>query len=678
MIGKLRPGAIFLLASLWLGLEYWALGPSSYFDIHDTGDYTPMTLEIGGPSRLTGFWLPWTVCGTDRISNNLTPLSLSGILFRALPSWLAYQVMILGQFFICSYFSYRLARDRLGLDELSALFAGLATLGCLEAWPSSETVFSPGYQGGWALLPFMLWALEGAADSQARATGPKVLGLALLYGVCSSAALSLPYCLMIAALWFSLVRKNFSPRLWGLFLVFCAVSSAMQLRTLWALALNAGFSQRANRPPRVTSWATVQSEILANLFTDSPTLPVALGLAGLVFGGRGDGILWRLLGSFFICAAGGELAEYLKARHLESAGILRGFGLGRVSMICPFLASFAAARSLAFLPKARWVFGVGVLALFAQSLPLKLRNISDWYFMGGYSAMYGSPVLQDLASRRDEPFRVATFTHGLVPAAANAYGLETVDGNLNLYQATYHRFWAKIIEPLISQDGYYRAFFLDRGNSASLFMRNAEPFIAGLPFSRFYRLNLLSLANAKYLVSRIPLIHEDLKEIHAPTPWPGTDFWARVRLRLRENFSGKSHLYVYENRTALPRAFLAAGVRFFPGEGEMLEAAARADPRTLRDTAFLDKRFSERVGGGPFARGKTSFWAYYPDRLELTVDAGGPALMVVTNSHSPFWRCAVDGAAAEIMPAFGAFWGVRLPAGARRVVFRYEPPYRIF
>jgi hypothetical protein len=671
------PAGLLLLASLWLGLEYFALGPFSYFDIHDTGDYSPMTVEIGRLSTGGGLWLPWTVCGTDRLSNNLSRVSLSGLLFRFLPGWLAYQVMVLGQFFCCAYFSYRLARDRLVFEERHALFAGLAALVCLEAWPSSETVFSPGYEGGWAMLPLALWALEGAADPRARCPWLRVIALGLLNGVCSSLALSLPFCLAITALWFAVVRGNRSPRLWGLYVLFCSASALPHLQTAWALTLNAAFSQRAHRAPGVASWATLQGEVLVNLFQDPPILPLVIALAGLAFGGWRDGLLWRLLGSFLICAAGGEFVEYLKSGHLEWAGPLRGFSFVRCRMICPFLSSIAAARGLAFLPKDPRVLGLGVTALLLQTVPLKLRNISDWYFMGGYTAMYESPILKDIAARREEPFRVATFTHGLAPAAANAYGLETADGNLNLYQGTYHRFWAKVIEPLIAQDSHYRDFFLKRGNSASLFMGDAEPFIGGLTFSKFYRLNLLSLANAKYLISRIPLLHPDLAELHAPAPWPRTDRAARLRLRLREIVSGKTHLYVYENTTSLPRAFLAAGVRYFPDDARLLDALAATDPETLRATVFLHERFAAGLGDGPFSPGRVSFWAHAADRLELTANARGPALLVLTNSYSPFWRCEVDGVAAEIMPAYGTFWGVRLPPGARRITFRYAPPYKL-
>ena len=41
----------------------------------------------------------------------------------------------------------------------------------------------------------------------------------------------------------------------------------------------------------------------------------------------------------------------------------------------------------------------------------------------------------------------------------------------------------------------------------------------------------------------------------------------------------------------------------------------------------------------------------------------------------PFWKVEIDGVRAKIFPAYHALWGVRVPAKAKSIVFRYEPPY---
>ncbi|MBI4678735.1 MAG: hypothetical protein HY748_14240 [Elusimicrobia bacterium] len=667
---------IFLLASAWMGLEHAALGPFSAFHIHDTADVSSMALDAGGVYREADLWLPWVAGGVDRLANDLTRTHLTSLLFMALPGWLAYETIFILQFFLFSYFVHRLARDRLGMEELPATFAALAAMVYMEAYPSVLKGLNPDFKGAFALLPMMLWQLEKADDASPRTPWLRVVGLGLLNGACSSLPRALPFCFAAVAVWFAVVRGKTSLRFWSLFLVFCLVSALPQSRTALAMALHGAGSHRADWAAPASSWASSLRQVWANLLLYKMLL--GLTLAGWALAGRSDPLLRRLLAAFLLWASLAEAGENLKPHLPGPLGFLKGFRFEKSDFLLPMFAAFAGAQGLGRLPRRSLLFGLGAAVLFALSVQLKAVNIAEWYFWGGYAANYSSPVYRDLASRREDPFRVATFTHGLNPSYANAYGLETVDGYLNIYPKAYQRFWSKVIGPLTSQDAYYDEFFNRSGNKVYLFLRDAEPFVAGgLPFSRFYRLPLLSLANAKYLISRIPLLHDDLKPIRVPAPWPG-ERKERLKLRLRENFSGKTHLYVYENTSALPRAFLVRKARFFPDREALLQQLAGAAARELRDTVFLEESFSKSVGPGPFEPGKVSFSAYHPDRIELRLETAGPALLVVSNTFNPYWRCEADGVEKEIVPAFGAFWAVRLASPARNVTFRYDPPYRMF
>jgi len=62
-----------------------------------------------------------------------------------------------------------------------------------------------------------------------------------------------------------------------------------------------------------------------------------------------------------------------------------------------------------------------------------------------------------------------------------------------------------------------------------------------------------------------------------------------------------------------------------------------------------------------------------PEHQELDVTAAAPGWLCVADAFYPGWTASVNGAPAEIVPAFLALRAVRVPAGSSRVVFRYEP-----
>jgi len=62
------------------------------------------------------------------------------------------------------------------------------------------------------------------------------------------------------------------------------------------------------------------------------------------------------------------------------------------------------------------------------------------------------------------------------------------------------------------------------------------------------------------------------------------------------------------------------------------------------------------------------------DSIRVSVRAAQPTLLFVKDAWSPEWRADVDGAEAPILPAWGAFKAVAVPAGASVVQLRFSPP----
>lgn len=65
--------------------------------------------------------------------------------------------------------------------------------------------------------------------------------------------------------------------------------------------------------------------------------------------------------------------------------------------------------------------------------------------------------------------------------------------------------------------------------------------------------------------------------------------------------------------------------------------------------------------------------AQRPERLEITVVAQAPTVVVVLQSNTPDWVATIDGQNARILPADIQFQGVAVPAGRHTLVLEYSP-----
>ncbi len=637
--------------------------------VHDVGNHTvPRDILLASSDyRATSHgWVPHMACGVDRLANDMSHLHITALLCRFLPVWGAYAVFHLLQFFLGSYYACLLARERLELSPWSALTAGGAFCVAVEG--------APGMQGCWLLVPFMAWHLEEVVCGRRSRPVVWAAGLGLLNGLASSVAMSLPYGLLGAAFWLVFIRSLWTWRTAWVFAIFAAVSLTPHVQTALAITTHLDWSHRADwaRPP------TAVGEGFAGLMPwlfgrgHAVGVPLLIAVAGAWYGR----VRWKLWAAFLLLVLGGETLDWAQSNYSGAVPALGALSHARFLALSVPYAIFMTASGADRLPRRGLVLALWALILCGVSTSRKAGNLRDWFFQGGYRANFSSPVLKELAARTPlQPFRVASLPHGFHPAYAMAHGLEAVDGYLNLYPESYQLFWGKVIDPEARLDERQAEGFKAFGNQIYFpSVKDVRSLPGGVPIDAFARMNLLSLANVRYLISRHPLIHPDALEILGQRPWESMTRWERVRLRVRENFTGKTYFYLYENKTVLPRAYFVRAIQVFADRGSLLEAMAGAGPGALREAAYLEKASSGGVGRS-LAAGAAEFTRYEPDRLDLATRMEGPGFLVVSNSYSPFWRCWADGREVEIVPAYGTFWGVSLDRPARTVAFRYRPPY---
>ena len=177
-------------------------------------------------------------------------------------------------------------------------------------------------------------------------------------------------------------------------------------------------------------------------------------------------------------------------------------------------------------------------------------------------------------------------------------------------------------------------------------------------FARGYP-GFLSLANARFVVTHAPLRQGGLRLVHA------------------------GDLFLYENSRVLPRAFLVGDARVISGAGERLrylrgnrfrperEVVLERAPEPRSDHAELSA--SGPVPSGRFAAGEARITRYQPRRVEVAVAPARQGFLVLSDSHFPGWRVAVDGEERPLLPANHVFRAVEVGPGDREVVFSFNP-----
>jgi hypothetical protein len=689
---------MLVLGLLWITLEYFALGPYSYFRIHDNGNITIPALLTQSASYFDhSLWYPFAGGGADRLALGLFS-GLDLLLFKVLPGWLAYQILVISQFVLATVFTYLLARRTLGLASAYSAIAGFAYALSVA---SGQFAFS-----AMSYLPFVIWGLSRALASESFLHRWGIVGgLALLYGLTSHVQLLLPFPFVVILLWFWLVEEKVRPRELYLILVFCALTIALRAPDIVAMAANGGLSHRYDWGAD-TSLAGIVQRSISHVYwnywrhasgTDGVLIAkvtLVIFLLGVLIKQVRSPTYFKLLafGIFLVLApVAAELISFLLGDVLP---ILTKYSFLRFHFYLFLVTAVGAAYVLAHLPDGvaeahqtggpdrrlglrRLAFFAAVLLLAAQTVVVKIGHGLQWLEQGSYVSAYRSPLARDLAQRHasEPPFRVATIQGN--PAFMHAYGLETVDGYLTLYPRRYKAFWERVIARYLAKSEDARDYLRYFGSHFYLFEGSEAP---RLKFRDNYNLALLSLANTRFIFSRNALIDDALVPIAQPDhPWSELTIADRRTVQVEANFSGWRRWYVYENKGAFPRFFLAQRMRALPDADSVLDAISSATERELRSTAFVthdDVNADPAISFG-YRQGSVEVLDYGPDRIELSVSADGWSVLVGSNTYSPYWNATLDGQPVPIFPVDHAFWGVTVGPGTHRIVFDYLPPQRL-
>ncbi|MBF0417823.1 MAG: hypothetical protein HQL86_06205, partial [Magnetococcales bacterium] len=251
------------------------------------------------------------------------------------------------------------------------------------------------------------------------------------------------------------------------------------------------------------------------------------------------------------------------------------------------------------------------------------EQLKDSFFRGyNYISILDHPQIKQFAARIPDhhTFRVAVIEqylsssrtkHTLVPGMFWPHGIETADGYLPLYSYRYHDLWNQLLLPLIHQsnhpnleaegfDSWGNRFYLFQPRDMSnpdrqTYFKFKEPY----ELSNYYNVNLLSLANVRYLFAPMPVSDPRFTPLRTegidhPTTTSDTSDWCHGRVLDLLNCLRKSappppkSYYIYENQNALPRVYIVNKSHYFASDPELLTALSHASIQELGSTAFLN------------------------------------------------------------------------------------------
>ncbi|MBI2865711.1 MAG: YfhO family protein [Chloroflexi bacterium] len=180
-------------------------------------------------------------------------------------------------------------------------------------------------------------------------------------------------------------------------------------------------------------------------------------------------------------------------------------------------------------------------------------------------------------------------------------------------------------------------------------------FATGLPFGAY---NLLADADARLL---------DLLGVKYVLAQSGT---VKAGPELARVFD-VGGVEIFENREALPRAFLVGKARHIADDGQVLAAMQSPDFKP-REEVLLDNWAPAHAARA--ASGRAEVTDVSPNEVEVKVLADAPSWLVLSDTYDGSWKAYVDGEKADIYRANYVMRAVRVGAAEHRVRFVYDPP----
>ena len=677
-----NPARTFCIIALVVCMPYYALGPFSFFPLHDLGDshftryasYSTDSLNFWNIS----YWSRFAAGGNDFFANGQRPYDGFAVMFLLLPDWLVITILRALHLFLTGYFTWRILRDFADVSPALALAGAVLML-------SAHHVLLEFFIG-YGMVPYLLWQLPKLARSRWLILTSVTALIGLFHGWLSMYHLTVYLVVPFIFLWLLFMAQAPFSRTLATTVIFTSFALIPQIEMLGAMVMNAPLSHRAVR------YVTNSPLDLSSPYLLIPAAIIVIGLFLNKF--RHRVLIWSAVSTVTFLSFAVSLS-ILKTTVPNIPDVLRTISYQRIAEVLPFSLFIGLPIAIAVITnlihgqtsfKKNIRNGAVIACIISGLFPLAREfafATRDWIAWGSYTANFRINTLEELTNRSNVetgPFRVATIKeNGLLPAYATFYGLETADNMLNMHQGQYYRYWGQVIAPGISRNADWAYEYRYVGSRLGLRTDDGH----GLPARAqdYFNPSLLALTNVRYLITNVPLKDPSLRVVEGTLPdinWDERSSFSKIRHRLNENFFGRD-VILYEIVDSMPRWFLTGAPTIFADDPALFDALKVGRTEDFRRAAWLTEKEAKTLGDFKSEGGEGTIEAtnYSNDDILLSVTSEKDSILVVTNNWSPFWNVKIDNIETEIVQAYGTFWGVAVPAGSHDVHFHYQPPYAL-
>ncbi len=141
---------------------------------------------------------------------------------------------------------------------------------------------------------------------------------------------------------------------------------------------------------------------------------------------------------------------------------------------------------------------------------------------------------------------------------------------------------------------------------------------------------------------------------------------------LKEVFTGRSGLKVFENKTAYPRVWSVHEATSLPS-ATLLEPTMANGGFDPRRTVLLAGEAAPELGACRPLEEDVQMPLHRPNYVRITADLECRGMVILTDSWYPGWSATVDGLPARIYQVYGGVRGVVVEADSHVVEMRYRP-----
>ena len=180
--------------------------------------------------------------------------------------------------------------------------------------------------------------------------------------------------------------------------------------------------------------------------------------------------------------------------------------------------------------------------------------------------------------------------------------------------------------------------------------------------------NLLNMMNVKYVVSTPPITSPDFELVHSNNTIPKDP-------EKRKEFEQSATIKIYENKKALPHAYLVSQCTVIKSE-KTYKKVLQSKTFNPEKILLLDeepKDYSCEEKEVPAIQEPVRIDSYKSNEVELTINARERKLLFLSDSYYPGWKAYINGKKTPIYRANYLFRAIVVESGESQVRFEYDP-----